>query len=515
MFSLPALSHVGESKASASVNLIQPAHIDTLVKDWLTRPELKNSLVGLEIMELPSGQILSAVNGNKRFVPASVAKVLTCACALESLGADFRYTTKFLAYGPVKKDKLAGDLVVDPAQDPSLTSQDIRKMLETLQTKGIKHIEGKLKLLPINGGFNHFSPSWLAEDWSQDWMPVSSNLVIDHNVVPAKDPGQGIRVQSQSLEAMDNALLQTLLKSNLTAGWVSYDKSSDLVHICRAPSPSMSNAGTLNIANPDDYNLAVISHMIKAIGVRLTSRGQNQLRREEPQVVAEHQSQPLREIIKRTLRESDNLYAQQLLRTLGVKARNADEQKDTLLEEDGLKFLNQWLANLGIARQEVLLWDGCGLSRKNCISAHALNIVLRHMAGEKLDGLFFQLLRSQGPARSDAGSFEFKTGTMDSVRSIAGVIWTRGKGALAVSILINAHTQDIRDLKVAISSLINQLEAMPKLGAQESRPLNTIRGSIYPRRAGTKHNNTAGIDKRATHHTGSFTDSKHKKHRHT
>ncbi|HEY9868578.1 MAG TPA: D-alanyl-D-alanine carboxypeptidase, partial [Candidatus Obscuribacterales bacterium] len=111
-----------------------------------------------------------------------------------------------------------------------------------------------------------------------------------------------------------------------------------------------------------------------------------------------------------------------------------------------------------------VLFDGCGLSRKNCVTPHALNMVLRHMAGPKVDGPFLNLLRFEGTTRSRPGSFEFKTGAMDTVRAVTGVLRTAGNNTMAVSIMVNGHKVSVSDVRVAFGSLTSQLRHLSATG---------------------------------------------------
>ncbi|HEY9867825.1 MAG TPA: D-alanyl-D-alanine carboxypeptidase, partial [Candidatus Obscuribacterales bacterium] len=320
--------------------------LDALVRDWLRRPELKNSMVGLEIMDLPSGRTLFNYNANKRFVPASVAKIFTTACALDTLGADFRYQTRLLAYGPARKDRVAGDLVLEPSQDPSLALEDLRRMFLTLNKNGIRHIDGNLHLMRVEGGYDYFSPAWLVEDWGQNWMPVSSNLVLDSNLATLRDAGKGLPVLVEPFEHLDNAMWKSLLLSGVTSGWVSFDSRINRARLFRSPLPELGANATIMVGNPEEYNLAVARLAARASGLKTGAKPARYAPREEALVLAQHSSKPLKDLIELTLRESDNLYAQQLLRTLGLKVRQT--RQNVSLEESGLEFLRRWLFKLGV-----------------------------------------------------------------------------------------------------------------------------------------------------------------------
>ena len=226
----------------------------------------------------------------------------------------------------------------------------------------------------------------------------------------------------------------------------------------------MSTNGSLVVANPDDYNLALVTSLAKSLGLHFAAKASAKASSVQAVVLAEHQSKPLTDIIKITLKESDNLYAQQLLRSLGLKTQ-VDHRARTL-EERGIDYLLSWLDEIGVARGEIILYDGCGLSRKNCVTQHALNMVLKHMAGPNLNGPYLGLLTCQSNTSVSQSSFCFKTGAMDSVRSVAGVMRTADNKAVAISILVNGHGQSVANLKYEIANLVNELESLALSGSR-------------------------------------------------
>src|SRR5208283_1710507 len=109
----------------------------------------------------------------------------------------------------------------------------------------------------------------------------------------------------------------------------------------------------------------------------------------------------------------------QMLRTLGLLKPLNKSLETATLEDRGLARMHAWLAGAGLNEDEVVIFDGCGLSRKNAITPHALNTVLRHMAGTSGNGPYIDLLTHEG--EGNARTFRYKTGSMDSVRSICGI----------------------------------------------------------------------------------------------
>ncbi|MBX9724786.1 MAG: D-alanyl-D-alanine carboxypeptidase, partial [Candidatus Obscuribacterales bacterium] len=463
--------------------------IEDVANAWLKRPELQHSLVGLEIMHIPSATVLFSHNGRRRFVPASTTKVYSTACAMDTFGPNYTFNTKLKVYGKIVGNKLEGSLYIDPSQDPTLKTADLRELLSVLQAKGIKTIEGKVDVVGIPGGGDRFCSYWLLEDWGQDWMPVPSDLVVDGNIAH-RDPARGYPLVSFSIARGQNAFLSSLLTSNEGPSWVCFHPDSKTMQYWH---PAGAAVGGQIVGNPNDYNVAIAATLIKQMGIKIKEKAISQdVLEAQPIVLAEHNSRPLSEIVKFCLKESDNLYAQQLLRALGTLPPVSKNVEKMTLEEKGLARLNQWLASINVPPGDVLLWDGCGLSRKDCFTPHALNLVHRHMAGAQLKSAYLDVMPLDGAAGATNGTFRYKTGTMDSVRSISGVLITAAGEPLAVTAMVNAHNPSIRDVRASMAGMINHLQG---LGSLRYAPL-PVTPAVIPKK-------TPGASASAKHPAGS------------
>ncbi len=440
--------------------------LDTLIGNWLNRSDLAHSMIGVEVMALPSGKILYSLNSSRRFVSASTAKVLTTACAFDTLGGAYKYKTRLYALGNVANKKVLGNLILAPAEDPTFIRDDLDQLFVALRQRGITQIEGSLRLNPIKGGFDRWSPNWLTEDWGQEWMPPSSNLVVDRNVAPGNIVLRGFKINNLGPDSANNAMRESLLTAGNAAAWIECDNNNRQLDFFR--SPGISLAAPLVVANPSDFNCALATTIAQDHGIKLSNRTAPNSSANLITLLAEHESIPLWTIVRITLHESDNLYAQQLLRTLGLPKvdpdvdlgllRAATDWQAPTLEDRGLLRLGAWLTKIGVPPQEVVLFDGCGLSRKNGISPHALNTVLKYMATNELNGPYLALLKRNSPVSK--GSFAYKTGTMDTVRSICGVLDTVGGQTCAVTIMVNGHVPSVRTVSAEVNSLIALLDSI-------------------------------------------------------
>ena len=440
--------------------------LQAVAEAWLNRAELAHSLAGIDVIELESGAEIVCANGRKRFTPASTAKVFATACAYEKLGPGWVYKTSLATTGEVSGAKVKGDLLLVTSQDPTIDRDDLRRLFANLRDKGIKDIEGKLVISEVPGAGQRFLGEWLSEDWAQDYMPVSSSLVVDRNV---SSPGvfPKPKYNLDSVGTIDNALQKTLIQSDLTLGWLNYNKSEKTVHVYTQDESKGVMASRV-VANPDAFNLALAEEIAKGLGLHFGYRNFSETPSTTLHTLAVHESQPLAKIIRTTLHESDNLYAQQILRTIGAEV-DLKAHAPTL-EETGLLKERSWLASIGVPIQEVILWDGCGLSRKDFISPYSLNMVLRHMAAANKG--YVELMT---PATiQPRGSFNFKTGSMDSVRGITGLLEMQDGKRLAITVLVNGHTPAVGILRTSLGILISQMAQakveIPKATSTDNDP---------------------------------------------
>ena len=90
----------------------------------MQKDDYKNASVGINIIELGTGESVFELNPEKMLVPASTMKLITSATAFEILGADYKFETKIGYSGKLAKNgELNGDLVIVGGADPALGSE--------------------------------------------------------------------------------------------------------------------------------------------------------------------------------------------------------------------------------------------------------------------------------------------------------------------------------------------------------------------------------------------------------
>jgi len=116
-------------------------------------------------VETVDGQVVDERSPDLAINPASVVKIATSWWALEELGPDHRFTTRFAARGTVDPSRglLKGDLIVHGAGDPDFQAEGAFLVAHALNRMGIRKVTGSVV---VDGTF------WMGwENGSQGMNP--------------------------------------------------------------------------------------------------------------------------------------------------------------------------------------------------------------------------------------------------------------------------------------------------------------------------------------------------------
>jgi D-alanyl-D-alanine carboxypeptidase/D-alanyl-D-alanine-endopeptidase (penicillin-binding protein 4) len=165
--------------------------------------------------------------------------------------------------------------------------------------------------------------------------------------------------------------------------------------------------------------------------------------------LAARQSPPLSVIAAQTMKPSQNLYTELLLRALG-KAASTDPKLSS--EEAGIRAVKEFLRAAGADDSRLIMRDGSGLSRANLVTADTTLRLLVHMNRHRhaadfrnslpvagVDGT----LRNRMKGTVAANNVRAKTGTLSSATSLSGYLFTAAGERLVFSLMINNPPRDL------------------------------------------------------------------------
>lgn len=425
-------------------------------------PAMAQGIWGVEVKSLDSGKILYALNSRTLMMPASNMKILTLAAAGETLGWDYRFTTKLEATAPVVGGMLQGDLIVVGGGDPTINSRDDRashvldEWAAALRAAGIDRIQGSI--VPDGSAFEE---TQLGQGWSWDYLqygyaaPVSALEFNENTSTLLVSPGPAAGDQARIELPPDTGLG---VVHHVVTGPAGSDTRIEYV---RSPNDhwiDVSGSIALDatpvtrdvaVSNPSRYFARMTMNGLVSRGIAI---GQPVADNLDPgaltpaarRVLVESKSPPLRDIAATMMKVSQNLYAETLLKQVGAVKSGGTATTDAG-RAAALDLFTRWNIPASYAQA-----DGSGLSRYDFVTADMLVTILEHMfrdprhhdaftaalaiAGQ--DGTVASRLKN---TRAD-GNALIKTGSISNVRALSGYVRTRDRETLAFSMLANAFT---------------------------------------------------------------------------
>ncbi len=458
--------------------------------------QFENAIWGVQVVDLSSGRVLYERNARKSFTPASNMKMYTTSAALDQLGSDFTYKTRVYAFGSVVDSVLHGYLVVKGSGDPSIgghfndgdVTATFRSWADSLRAHGIRRIDGD-----IVGDDDVFDDVALGLGWNWDnetyWYSAEmGGLAFNDNCVDVTiegtEPGRPGRVSWEpdgtDYVQIQNATLTVAADQSLDEGYERL-RGSNTIRLSSMVPAGREDKESISISNPTRYFVHVLRSTLIASGVPVSgdvvdvddSIVRPDYDRSDAKLVATYESPPLSELVAVINKPSHNLWAEQLLKTLGLRAA-----PDTLgmmplpalgTTDRGIDQAMVTFAAAGVDTSRIQMADGSGLSRMNLITpemnTHLLEYIWAHpdtsVSGAFIrslpiggvDGTLETLVR-EGPA---VGNLRAKTGTLTGARNLSGYI-TSSKGTpLAFALLCNHYTVKTREVNAVQRKFVDLL----------------------------------------------------------
>ncbi len=135
-------------------------------------------------VETLSGELVETHGGDDPINPASVVKVATSWWALEKLGPDFRFETRFLARGRLDPERglLQGDLLVEGSGDPDFHAENAFLVAAALNRLSVRQVTGALM---VN---SRFWMGWENGSAGMEHDPVKRGQLMASRLRRALDP---------------------------------------------------------------------------------------------------------------------------------------------------------------------------------------------------------------------------------------------------------------------------------------------------------------------------------------
>jgi D-alanyl-D-alanine carboxypeptidase/D-alanyl-D-alanine-endopeptidase (penicillin-binding protein 4) len=425
----------------------------------IATPELETALVGIMVQSAKTGEILYQHNANTLMMPASNEKIPTSAAALIKFGPDFRYKTSIYTTGPIEKGILKGDLVVVASGDPILSYRFcenkadcfvFQAWADSLLAKGIHVIEGDI--IGIDNVFDDdpIGYGWSVNNLSYAYSAQIGGFMYNENMaqVIIKADSLGEYINMKIIPDLGYLQLEPDLEINPdeTKILVVRIPETNRIQILGKIQPGERYIEDVSIHDPTLYFLNGLKWELVLQGINIYGQlidadflcAEEKL--SEKKLLFTHTSPPFKEILTILMKESQNLYAESMVKLLGHHFG-----KEGSFEE-GAKIVKQTLSRFGLEQDSYSYMDGSGLCRYNYISPAHLVKILRNMYYHRYGEIYRQTLPIAGVdgtidnrmKRTVAQNNVFaKTGTISNVRCLSGYATTKDGETLVFSTMFN------------------------------------------------------------------------------
>jgi serine-type D-Ala-D-Ala carboxypeptidase/endopeptidase (penicillin-binding protein 4) len=433
---------------------VSPAALPQRIQKAVGQQQDSNDY-SIHVIEPQSGTVVYSHNARKPLMPASNMKLVTTAAALRYLGPNFEYRTRI--------GRHQGALVVIGNGDPLLgdKSTDSRygrqggwifeKIIQALQEQGVTEVNDIIVDTTIFDD-QRVHPSWRTSDHNKWWACETSGLNFNGNCIEVTGRNLGDRV-ALSIEPNTNFVqilneAQPVTEGDSAIGSNRTLQPNKIVVFGRC----RTREGPFRVAIEQPaafFGFVLAEHLVRA-GITVKGRLVEKAFEDDGWQPLVEFTTPMVDCLRRANTDSFNLVPEALLKTIDAHQRSERKEGGW---PGGRERIAQYLSELGIPAEEFVIDDGCGLSRNNRLTTHAIATILLNL----YRGPNWELFRVSLAVGGEDGTIDkyfqeakyrsrvhAKTGYISGVRALSGVCLTN-TGPYLFSILSNGPKGLSRD----------------------------------------------------------------------
>lgn len=440
-----------QNKTSIKNNLIE---LRTELEDIFGDPNFSNAFWGVSIQSLKTGETVYKLNPDKLFKPASLIKLFTTSNALLLLGSRYRYHTEFYIDGDVSKGILNGNLFITGNGDPTIIIEDsFEHWIDSLNNKGIYSIKGNVIANDGNFKQDKYGEGWLAEYMENWFAPTTGAFCLNKNsieiIIEPTQIHQPVQIRFNTEFIEDYEVINHVVTSTKNSAVdinVIRIGNNIIELIGNIPVTAEPYSVFIPVNNASQYFVNSFYEYLLDEGVEITGSA---LKLDEYEknydtnnllLLFVNKSEPLAKIISEINKKSDNLLAEQLLKTIGYEIYGYGSTSN------GIKAVKELKQGMGINPNNFIMADGSGLSSYNLITPKQVVNLLAYMYRSSEFDSFYKSLAIAGydgtlldrmKGTKAENNFRGKSAFLENSRGLAGYIRTADGEPLALALIVN------------------------------------------------------------------------------
>jgi len=406
------------------------ASVSSRISAILQKHDVAGSGTGVYVWDFDAARQVFASHADTPLTPASNMKLVTTSSALDRWGPERRFKTEL--YGPdvpVFDGVLYGDVYLKGFGDPSLSTRAYQREVLHFATSSFESFAKRLRALKVRKikGRVLGDESWFDKKRTgPSWKP-------------------GLQLECGPLSAL--------------SGNESLDDGKP-------------------VKEPATYAARLLTEALRAKGIEVTGKPGAGTVPETAQLLKQQFSAPLKRLLKRMDKDSDNFFAEILVKGLG---KDFFEEGST---QAGLEVSRADLAALGLDPVLYRLVDGSGLSYEDRLTARDLVRIIgaaRQTAGS--DDFYDALaiagedgtLEDRMRWTAAAGNAHAKTGTLNVAVCLSGYVRSANDRLVGYAILVNGSSVNWYDATAAQDDIVEMLAATSLSGPRQIRVTPVLR----------------------------------------
>jgi D-alanyl-D-alanine carboxypeptidase/D-alanyl-D-alanine-endopeptidase (penicillin-binding protein 4) len=463
------------------------AQTHAAIENFLNAPYMRGASVSIMIKDVRENDVIYSYDAERELIPASVMKLVTTAAALEILGEKFRYETAIMYDGDLRNGILNGNLYIRGSGDPTLGSskmepdrdKTLHKWITAIKNAGIRVITGRIIADESIFDTEGVSMKWLREDLGSHYGQGSYGLNIFDNryslFLHTGKPGDVPRIERSEPDVLSFLLFYNHLTAKKTA--------TDSAYITGFPYANERYLYGVVPANRSEYKLSgdlpepalflagYVTNLLEKENIQVSAppscyrilQQEGKWKKPYKKIITTSYSPPLKDLVRITNHVSHNLYADAMLKTIGLQDKSDDLASSF---GKGVKTVRKHWEEKGLPTASLWMFDGSGLASANKITARFMCELLTYMATvSDVSQTFVQSLPRAGVEGSVKnmlkgsplqGKARLKSGSMSRVCNYAGYV-TKENKQYAVVILVNNFSCGQKQIKADMEQVLLSL----------------------------------------------------------
>lgn len=461
----------------------QNIKLQSNIERILSSNEFKHSNITLSILDIDDGTLDAAIRPYNVAIPASSQKLLTTLTALDVIGEEFQYETTIAYKGAILEDgTLKGDIHIIGSGDPTLGSgkfsgfptyeEAIDAIALIIKDAGITCIDGAI--IADESIYNSYpvAPTWQWNDLGNYYASGAWGININENKYTIYFDNRGVvgrrpKIKSHYPNIPDLEFSNEVAVDSAGTGDNAYIFGGPYNFSKRIIGTIPAGAGTFSIKgsipDPPKFLAQMVGKKLEKYGIQSVETKvqftplRSTIDKEE---IGKLYSPPLKDIVKQANLESNNLYCESMLKTLGhVVRKNGSGQL-------GISAIKRYLKKLKVEHTCLTMQDGSGLSARNNVCSYMLADFLRKYTIKNNFNYVLNFLPQGGVSGTIAGHFKqseaagkiwAKSGTMSSVISYTGLVKCKSGRRKSFCIIVNGFDAKQKTIRAKLEKVMKEI----------------------------------------------------------